>query len=240
MFMLSFEYNGYDIRAAQVHRAIQGSSPLTDAKLEIKFVAKRATGARSEVSRIDFLFNGKWTPRTGDKFLDFSGSVWVESDGDTGITMNPTMLAKLSPHTDGGNFSNVKTTLLARPKEEKSWRSIFFAIDKDVVTDGEMQKFKEWVREIEKKHPVRWSRIREGLIPIYIDGYASPTGKGQHNQDLSRKRKDKVKKFVQDEFGSAVKIIDSARGEANPGADKKDEKEDAAQRRVDVYYKVAI
>ncbi|MGH7710375.1 MAG: hypothetical protein ACREOG_03775, partial [Gemmatimonadaceae bacterium] len=60
------------------------------------------------------------------------------------------------------------------------------------------------------------------------------------NQDLSRKRTDKVKKIVQDEFGSAVKIIDSARGEANPGVDKKNENEDWAQRRVDVYFKVAI
>ncbi|MEW5915689.1 MAG: papain-like cysteine protease family protein [Gemmatimonadota bacterium] len=239
MFMLSFEYNGYDIRAAQVHRAIQGSTPLTDAKLEIKFVAKRATGVRAEVSRIDFLFNGKWIPRTGDKFVDFSGKVWVESDGDMGVEMNPTLLATLTPQKSG-NFSNVKTTLLAPPKEDKCWHAIFFAVDKDVVTDEEMQKFKTWVRNIEKQYPVRWSRLREGLITVFIDGYASPTGKGQHNQDLSRKRKDKVKKFVQDEFGSGVKIVDSARGESNPGVDKKDEKEDAQQRRVDVYFKVPI
>ena len=236
MFMLSFEYNGYDIRAAQVHRAIQGSSPLTDAKFEIKFVAKRATGTRSEVSRIDFLFNGKWIPRTGDKFIDFSGKVWVESDGDIGFEMNPTMLAVPLPQA-GGSFSSVKTTKLAPPKIDKRWHSVFFAVDKDIITDKEMQLFKDWLRSLQKED-VRYRRLREGLIPINIDGYASPTGKGQHNQDLSRKRKEKVKKLVQDELGSAAKIVDSARGEANPG--EKNEQEDATQRRVDVWFEVAL
>jgi outer membrane protein OmpA-like peptidoglycan-associated protein/peptidoglycan hydrolase-like protein with peptidoglycan-binding domain len=238
-FTLSFEYNGYDIRNAQVQRLIQGSTPITDAKLEIKFVAKRATGVRSEVSRIDFLLNGKWTPRAGDKFVDFGGKIGVESDGDISIELNQTPIAALEK-SGPTHFTNVKVVKLAAPKIDKCWRSIFFAVDKDVVNEDEMQKFKTWVREIEKKYPVRWRRLREGLIPVNVDGYASPTGKGQHNQDLSRKRKDKVKKFVQDEFGSAVKIVDSARGESNPGVDHKDEKEDASQRRVDVWFEVAI
>lgn len=239
MFTLSFEYNGYDIRNAKVDRAIQGSTPLIDAKLEIKFNAKRATGTRSEVSRIDFLMTGKWTPRTGDKFVDFIGKVWVESDGDTGLELSQAPLAAIEPQA-GASFSNVKTVKLAAPKIDKCWRSIFFAVDKDIVNDDEMQKFKSWARDIETKYPIRWRRLREGLIPVYVEGYASPTGKGQHNQDLSRKRRDKVKKFVQDEFGSAVKIIDSAKGEANPSVERKDEKEDWTQRRADVWFEVAI
>ena len=236
LFTLSFEYNGYDIRNAQVQRLIQGSSSLKDPKLEVKFTAKRASGARSEVSRIDFLINGKWDPGVGDKFLDFAGKIGVESDGDISIELNQAVIVGLGG-TSGSHFTSVKVEKFAAPKIEKKWKAIYFAVDKDVITDAELQLFKVWMRELEKE-PVRYQRLREGLIPVNVDGYASPTGKGEHNRNLSRKRKEKVKKLLQDELGSAVKIIDSAKGEANPG--EKNEQEDFSQRRVDVWFQIAM
>ncbi len=236
LLTLSFEFNGYDIRNAQIQRVIQGSSTMKDPKLEVKFTAKRATGARSEVSRIDFLMNGKWDPGVGDGFRDFGGKVWVESDGDIGIEFSPSTFAK-QDYEAGGSFSSVRITKFPAPKIDRRWKAVFFAVDKDVIEEKELQLFKEWMRDLSKEK-VRYQRLREGAISVNIDGFASPTGKGQHNQDLSRKRKEKVKKLVQDEFGSSVKIIDSAKGEANPG--EKNESEDASQRRVDVWFEVAI
>lgn len=236
LFTLSFEYNGYDIREAQIQRVIQGSSTMKDPKLEVKFVAKRATGPRAEVSRIDFVMNGKWDPGVGDKFIDFGGKVSCESDGDIFIEFTPSKIAGLET-TSAGNFSSVKTTKLSVPRFDKRWHAVFFAVDKDIITDTEMQLFKNWMRELQKED-IRWRRLREGQIPINVDGYASATGKGQHNQDLSRKRKEKVKKLLIDELGSGAKIIDSARGEANPG--EKNEQEDFSQRRAEVWFEIPL
>lgn len=236
LFTLSFEYNGYDIREAQIQRVIQGSSTMKDPKLEVKFVAKRATGPRAEVSRIDFVMNGKWDPGVGDKFIDFGGKVSCESDGDIAIEFTPSKIAGLES-SSAGNFSSVKTTKLSVPKFDKRWHAVFFAVDKDVITDSEMQLFKNWMRSLQKEE-IRWRRLREGQIPIYVDGYASATGKGQHNQDLSRKRKEKVKKLLIDELGSGAKILDSARGEANPG--EKNEQEDFSQRRAEVWFEIPL
>ncbi len=235
-FTLSFEYNGYDIRNAQVQRRIQSSAGLTTQKFEVKFTAKRATGSRNEVSRIDFLVNGKWDPGLGDKFTDFAGKLYTESDGDIGFDIDKPTTVKIDFFA-GGTFSDVKTEQLAAPNIIRRWKSVFFAIDKDVIADKELQLFKEWMRDLEKEK-IRYQRLREGIIPINVDGYASPTGKGQHNQDLSRKRKEKVKKLLQDELGSSAKIIDSAKGEANPG--EKNEQEEASQRRADVWFEVAL
>jgi outer membrane protein OmpA-like peptidoglycan-associated protein/peptidoglycan hydrolase-like protein with peptidoglycan-binding domain len=238
LFTVSFEYNGYDIREAQVQRVIQGSSTMKDPKLEVKFVAKRASGVRAEVSTIDFVINGKWDPGVGDKFIDFSGKLSVESDGDIRIEFTPSKIAGLED-TGGAKFSSVKVTKLSVPKFDKEWKAIFFAVDKDIITDVEMALFKKWVNEL-RKNDVRWRRLREGLITVNVDGYASPTGGGQHNQDLSRKRKDKVKKLLIDELGSGAKIIDSARGEADPSITKKNEKEDFFQRRAEVWFEVPL
>jgi outer membrane protein OmpA-like peptidoglycan-associated protein/peptidoglycan hydrolase-like protein with peptidoglycan-binding domain len=237
-FTLSFEYNGYDIRNAQVQRRIQGSTPLTDAKLEIKFSAQRSTGARSEVSRIDFLFNGKWTPRTGDKFIDFGGKIGVESDGDISIELNQTPIAALEK-SGPSHFTNVQTVKLAAPKIDKQWHAIFFAVDKDIINEQEMALFKKWIRE-QQANDIRWRRLRDGTIQINVDSYASATGGGQHNQDLSQKRTDKVKKMLQQELGSGAKIIFSSRGETDPSIKRKDEKEDFWWRRSEVWYEVAI
>ena len=233
---LSFEYNGYDIRNAQIQRRIQSSAGLTTQKFDVKFSAKRATGTRNEVSRIDFQVNGKWDPGLGDKFTDFAGKLYVESDGDISFNIDKPTTVNIAFFA-GATFSDVKTEQLAAPKIFRGWKSVFFAVDKDIIIDKELQLFKEWMRDLEKDK-IRYSRLREGIIPINVDGYASPTGKGQHNQDLSRKRKEKVKKLLQDELGSAAKIVDTAKGEANPG--ERNEQEEASQRRADVWFEVAL
>src|ERR687889_305235 len=78
------------------------------------------------------------------------------------------------------------------------------------------------------------SRLRAGTIQVNVEGYASATGKGQLNQDLSGRRADKVIKLLKDELGSSAKINRFAHGEDNP-AEKK-ELEDQSQRRVEIWF----
>jgi outer membrane protein OmpA-like peptidoglycan-associated protein len=236
-FRLEFEHNGYDIREAQVHREIQNSSPLYDGRFEVKFTAKKATTPRSEVARIDFIVTGKWDPGLGNKFFDFSGKLYAESDGDFGLDLDPNDRVKIE-YFAGGTFSNMKVTPLPAPRVVKTWHAVFFAPPgSDRVTDDELQRLKDWLREL-KKDDIRYRRLREGAIKVTVEGYASATGRGQLNQELSGRRADRIIKLLRDELGSSAKIDRAAHGEDHP-ADKH-EKEDPAARRVDVWFEVAM
>jgi len=234
-FRGEFEYNGYDIREAQVQREVQGSSGLNDEKLTAKFVAKKATPLSAEVARIDFVLNGKWDPAIGNKNFDFAGKLFMEADGDIGFDLNPNERVKIEPFA-GGTFSNVQTTTISSPKISRTWHAVFFSPPgSDKVTDQELQLLKDWLKKL-RSNDVRYRRLRAGTIEVNVEGYASATGKGQLNQDLSGRRADKVIKLLKDELGSSAKIIRSAHGEDNPV--EKKEVEDQSQRRVDVWFEV--
>jgi len=234
-FRGEFEYNGYDIREAQVQREVQGSTGLKDEKLTAKFVAKKATALSAEVARIDFVLNGKWDPGIGDKNFDFAGKLYMESDGDIGFDLNPNERVKIEPFA-GATFSNVKTSTISSPKISRTWHAVFFSPPgSDKVTDQELQLLKDWLKKL-RDDDVRYRRLRAGTIPVNVEGYASATGKGQLNQDLSGRRADKVIKLLKDELGSSAKINRFAHGEDNPV--EKKELEDQSQRRVDVWFEV--
>jgi flagellar motor protein MotB len=236
-FQLEFDHNGYDIREAQVHRVIQGSSELYDAKFAVKFTAKNATTPRSEVARIDFLVTGTWDPGLGDKFTDFSGKLYVESDGDIGFDLDPNDRVKVE-YFAGGTFSNLKVTTLPAPRVVKKWHAVFFSpAGSDRVSDKELQRLKDWLRA-QKDDDVRYRRLRDGAIKVNVEGHASATGRGQLNQELSGRRADRIIKLLRDELGSDAKIDRFAHGEDNPGA--KVENEDWLDRRVDVWFEIAI
>src|SRR5215207_5045649 len=119
-FRGEFEYNGYDIREAQVQREVQGSSGLKDEKLTAKFVAKKATALSAEVARIDFVLNGKWDPGLGDKNFDFAGKLFMESDGDIGFDLNANERVKIE-FVAGATLSNVQTSTVSSPKISRTW-----------------------------------------------------------------------------------------------------------------------
>ena len=236
-FVVDFEYNGYDIRNAQIRRDIQNSSGLTGGKFSAVFTAKKATIPKAEVGRIDFILNGKWDPGLGDKQFDFSGKVWVEGDGDHGFELNKNDRVSIEM-TKGQIFSDVTKTDFPPPTIFRKWHAVFFSPPgSDKVTDDEMARLKAWLREL-KKDDVRYRRLREGTITVNAEGYASATGKGQSNQALSGRRVDKVIALLKDELGSAAKIVRAAHGEDDPS--QKVEKEDQGERRVDVWFEVPL
>jgi len=234
-FRGEFEYNGYDIREAQVQREVQGSSGLKDEKLTAKFVAKKATALSAEVARIDFVLNGKWDPGLGDKNFDFAGKLFMESDGDIGFDLNANERVKIE-FVAGATLSNVQTSTVSSPKISRTWHAVFFSPPgSDKVTDQELQLLKNWLKKL-RDDDVRFRRLRAGTIQVNVEGYASATGKGQLNQDLSGRRADKVIKLLKDELGSSAKINRFAHGEDNPV--EKKELEDQSHRRVDVWFEV--
>lgn len=234
--MLSFEHNKFDLREARVVRQIQGSSEMSKGLFEISFTAKNATNKGSEVARIDFLITGKWDPGLGDKFFDISGKLTVEADGDMFLTLDANERVTIEP-IGGDTFGEVAREALPPPTIIMKKLTMFFQVDKDVVEEGELQRLKDWVREAQQDD-IRFRRLRDGTIPIFVEGHASATGAGQHNQDLSRKRANKVVALIKDEFGSKVDVRHAARGEANPATPKAKEKEDRGERRADVWFEI--
>jgi hypothetical protein len=238
-FLIDFQYNGYDIKNAQVTRVIQGSSEMTRGQFTCEFKAKNATGLSAEMARIEFILTGKWDPGLGDKFYDFKGKVHLEADGDVGFSLDKNERVSVD-FVAGATLANVKTTPGAPPTNRVHRTVVFFAkVGSDVVEEKEMTRVKRWIRRIEEEFPVRIQRIRLGKHPIFVEGHASPTGKGQMNQDLSRRRMEKVAKLIKDELGSEAKIITSARGEPDPAYKDTPKDEDDFQRRADVWFEVS-
>jgi hypothetical protein len=208
---------------------------MKDPKLEVKFTAKRATGPRAEVSRIDFLINGKWDPGVGDKFIDFGGKVSCESDGDIAIEFTPSRIA--GPRVD------IRRELQQREDDQNLGAEVRQAVARGVLRGGQGHHHRHGdaaVQELDaelQKEDIRWRRLREDRSPSMSTAMRARRGRA-HNQDLSRKRKEKVKKLLIDELSSGAKILDSARGEANPG--EKNELEDFSQRRVEVWFEIPL
>lgn len=237
--MIDFEYNGFDIRDATIHRQIQGSSEMKGGKFTVEWKAQAATKPGSEVSQIDFLLNGKWDPGLGNKFFDFSGKLWVRSDGSINFELSPN--ERVKQELFGGKvFTEWKVIPRPAPTSFKQWHAVFFSpAGSDKVSDTELQLLKDWLRSLQsEKEPekTRYRRLREGQIPVNVEGYASATGKGQMNQDLSTRRADRIVKLLQLELSTSAKIVRSAHGEENPG--EKKEVEDFMKRRVEIWFDV--
>jgi hypothetical protein len=238
-FLLDFEHNGYDIKNAQVTRVIQGSSPMKRGQFTCEFKAKNATSTTAEMARIEFLLTGKWDPGLGSKFYDFKGKLHLEADGDFGFTLDKNERVSID-FVAGATFANMKRVPGTAPKNQVQRTVVFFAKPgSDVVSEKEMTRVKRWIRELQQTAKVRYDRLRAGKLPIYVEGHASPTGKGQMNQDLSRRRMEKVAKLVRDELGSEAKVITSARGEADPAYKDTRSDENDFDRRVDIWIEVS-
>jgi outer membrane protein OmpA-like peptidoglycan-associated protein/peptidoglycan hydrolase-like protein with peptidoglycan-binding domain len=236
-FRGEFEHNGYDIRNAQVQRVAQESSGLNDQKFTAKFSAKKATPLSAQTAQIDFLLNGKWDPAIGNKNYDFSGRLQFWSDGRINFDLDKNENVKVEFKT-GGTFWTLNTVKLAAPKIRRVWHAVMFDPQgSDTITEKEMKLLKDWVKTLQADR-VLWTRITAGTVQLKIEGYASATGKGQFNQDLSGKRADKVIKLLKDYMGPNAKLNRFAYGEDDPTVPKILEKDDPAQRRAEVSFEL--
>ncbi|MEP7382124.1 MAG: papain-like cysteine protease family protein [Gemmatimonadota bacterium] len=237
-FKVIFEFNGADIRAAQVQRVVQGSTGLKDEKFSVKFVAKQGAAKSAESSKIDFIFvNGKWDPAIGEKAFDFSGKLAVESDGFIDLDLDKNDRVSVET-TNGIFFSNVQETALARPHIFQFRHIILFDVNKDIVAEKWVERLNGWLRQVQSSNPTRYNRLRSGQIPVSVDGYASATGKEKSNRDLSVRRAQAVKKLLMQELSDSVKILTSAHSEPSPTTPSKQEAEDPLDRRVEIRFDV--
>ncbi|MEO7965416.1 MAG: papain-like cysteine protease family protein [Gemmatimonadaceae bacterium] len=237
-FRVTFEYNGADIRAAQVQRLVQDSTGLTNEKFSAKFVAKKGSAPNAESSKIDFIFNGKWDPGIGSKSFDFAGKLAVESDGfiDLDLDKNDRVSVEF---TNGTTFANVTQTNLAIPRVYKFWQVILFDVDSSTVGDKWVKRIQERLKKLQSENTTRYNRIRSGAIPITVEGFASATGKEKHNRPLSLKRAQAVKTILQQELTTGAKLLEGAHSEPDATTPTKDEKEEALDRRVEIRFEVA-
>ncbi|MCC6318287.1 MAG: OmpA family protein [Gemmatimonadaceae bacterium] len=236
--LIDFEYNGYDIKNAQISRVIQGSSEMTSGQFTADFKAKNATTLKAEVARIEFVLSGKWDPGLGDKYYDFKGKVFVEADGDVGFSLDKNERVSID-FVAGATLANVKTTSGKPPANQVVRTVVFFEkVGSDVIAEKEMSRVKSWLRRLRTEQDVRYKRLRAGTLPINIEGYASATGKGEMNQKLSRSRAEKVQKLFRDELGSEAKIILAAHGEDDPAYKDSKKDENDFDRRVDIWFEV--
>lgn len=238
-FRVIFEYNGHDIRAAQITRVVQDSTGLKDEKFAVKFVAKNGSAPKAESSKIDFIFkDAKWDPAIGEKAYDFSGKISVESDGfiDLDLDKNERVSVEFIKGTTFGNVQDVK---LAIPRVYKFFAVYLFEKEEQSELSAKwVERLKTRLANLKTENEVRYNRLRNGSIPITVEGYASATGKEKFNRNLAAKRAKAVADLLRMELTSAAKVIEGSHGEPSPTTPANKEVADPLDRRVEVRFEV--
>ncbi|MFN8570853.1 MAG: papain-like cysteine protease family protein [Gemmatimonadaceae bacterium] len=238
-FRVIFEYNGHDIRAAQITRVVQDSTGLKDEKFAVKFVAKNGSAPKAESSKIDFIFkDAKWDPAIGEKAYDFSGKISVESDGfiDLDLDKNERVSVEFINKT---TFGNVQDTKLAIPRVYKFFGVYLFEKEEQSDLSAKwVERLKQRLASLKAENEVRYNRLRNGSIPITVEGYASATGKEKFNRNLAAKRAKTVADLLRMELTSAAKVIEGSHGEPTPTTPANKEVADPLDRRVEIRFEV--
>ena len=235
---VSFEFNGADIRAAQVQRVVQGSTGLINEKFTIKFDARKGSAPKAESSKVDFIFKGTWDPGIGNKSFDFTGKLAVESDGFIDLDLDKNERVSVE-FTNGTTFANVQLTKLAIPRIFKFTHITLFDINSSVIAPKWVKRLQDRLNKLKEDNPTRYNRLRTGLIPVFVEGYASATGTEKKNRTLAADRQVAVTKLLTQELTTGVKILVGSHGEPDPTTPTKDEKEDMLDRRVEIRFEVA-
>ena len=122
-----------------------------------------------------------------------------------------------SQSVSGGAFTRTWWIQYNLPEVAKSAhkghysKSVFFDKDSPMIKGEHITSLYSWLSsEIPSS---AWEQIKKGSIEIKVEALASTTGTVEHNQRLSRKRRDNVIKLLHDLIGSKANLNPSALGE---------------------------
>jgi hypothetical protein len=227
-FLLTFDYNGVDVKDAQIVGLAEKSSPihLSGAEFSIEFSNACADPA-SRMAEVRFKIAGRWKSWPHEDEVSFWGGLFVRADGS----------ARLQIESENGAVQHGKFTGACppmkppAPKEPKPvWTIVYFDSGSWALGDkAERAKLGAWWNGLPAT--VR-DRIAAGQIPINLHGYASTKGKTRSNRILSKKRAEEVREILMGEAGSSAVYRIFPHGEDR--ADTPDQVESHKERRVSI------
>lgn len=128
-----------------------------------------------------------------------------------------------APEVDTTN--KVTYTMVPAQKRESYFDSVYFGFDEDIPLPGERAKIAHFA-EVAKENP----EVTYALV-----GNTDSIGTDAYNEDLSRRRVEKVKAMAEQDGVSSSRLQDSYEGAAKPVQSNETASGRAANRRVEIY-----
>lgn len=232
-FQVQYEHNGYDLKACRIDVLRDKSSSLYTSTFHISFRPVASSPPSDPEARIDYLISGRWDP-FGSGDYSFEGKLTLRANGAATATISRADENRVYIESDG--IQNLRRTNLPGPIVITPFWDVYFSPPgSDTLTEAAQREVVDWAQRI----PDSAKRdILAHVKKIDVHGYASTTGKVGSNQDLSRRRAQKVKQLLEDTLGPSAWIEIFTHGELQAGTP--DETEDQNQRRVRMEYKTYV
>jgi outer membrane protein OmpA-like peptidoglycan-associated protein len=227
---LAVEANGHGIRNAKITFVGDESDELHASTFSIEFTASELSLPKETMCKIRYDYGGRWDPvGMGDYRFDGAIDLWADgsvhlapmrSDADT-----PTFSDRKIKAVRIASAKRVSATALPSKFRVGQVHSVRFEKPGQAkLSDAQARALKAHVDSIP---PTALDLVRQGRVPIVVDGFASTTGSIADNQALARRRREAVMAFLRDHVGTGVTFTGRAEGElASGGPDGTEAAED--------------
>lgn len=232
---LTVEVNHNDIRTAKINFVGDESNELYASSFSVGFTASELSLPKEAMCKIRYDFAGRWDP-AGSGDYTFDGTVDVWADGSVHFQ-------QMRSDTDSSTFGSEKVKVVrivsakrisVRPLPAKTRRgrthAVMFEKPKQAeISDDQARALKAFIGTIPATD---LDLVRQGRVPVVVDGFASTTGSVSDNQALARDRREAAMAFLTDQIGSGITFTGKAEGELASG--RPDGTEAAEDRRATV------
>ena len=207
-FILTLEYDGFNIRRASIVEDRGKSSDLYMSDFNISFTPSRFSAVNEPVTQIVYNIQGRWNPPgVGDE--SFDGRFIVDSQGNmTGFAINaPQRYVAIhgAIKSEGGGA-------VPRKRLKRFLTHVLFDKPGDIKLSQHMIKhLHNWATALIPA-AIR-AEVAKGNIPVIVTGRASTTATVQKNQEVARARAATCAKIITDVVGSSTKIEARVAGE---------------------------
>ncbi|WP_217923603.1 OmpA family protein [Miltoncostaea oceani] len=164
-----------------------------------------ATNVAAE--RSGFLINPQLTGPSGSSSVTVGGEVSAEPGG---VGLGGSGSGTVGVNTPNVTFQRGLRLNLETKAAQATKHVAHFKIAKSELIEGELEKLRAWYKGLDDG--LR-KQIEDGVVDVFITGYASTTGKLKSNQQLAKDRATETSKFVAQFATSKAKIVEAAEGE---------------------------
>lgn len=231
-FVVTLEYDGFNIRRLSVVEDIRRSSTLVGSDFHISFTPSRYSSTSEPVTKIAYNIQGKWDP-IGSGEESFDGRLLVDSQGGMSGRIN-------SPRRWVGFKAGIRASGGGPVPQRRRVRYTSYVL---FEREGQTR-----LSEAMRRHLHGWltarlpeavrNEIRAGNVEVQVSARTSTTGSVDTNRRIAHSRARSVEGAVRDAAGSRVQVNVRAPGELE--AATPDRTPAASERRVDLAVPITI